>query len=146
MWQRASRKISGGASTSVQGAASGIRWEFRTAPELEHVKLGAEQRRHLYLIYKEAINNVARHAEGCTSVVLSIEVKGREIVGEVQDNGCGFAGKNGQETQNERGGVGSRGGNGLPNMRERAEQAGGILEINSTPGTGTRLTLRVALK
>jgi signal transduction histidine kinase len=39
-----------------------------------------------------------------------------------------------------------RGGNGLPNMRERAGQLGGRLEITSAPGAGTELTLRTPIK
>src|SRR5262249_45129162 len=51
--------------------AKGIAWEFRVTPAVERVRVGPEQRRHLFLIFKEGVNNVARHAEGCRSVALS---------------------------------------------------------------------------
>ena len=121
--------------------ARGIEWDFSVAPEVEKLKLDPEQRRHLYLIFKEGINNVVRHAEGVSTVALSIRMAGGQLVGEIKDDGQGFEPKPSAERQSN-----GRGGNGLPNMRERAEQLGGRLEIESSPGAGTRLMLRMPLK
>jgi signal transduction histidine kinase/ligand-binding sensor domain-containing protein len=121
--------------------AQGIDWELRVPPEVESLKLGPDERRHLFLIFKEGINNVARHGAGAKAVSLSIAVEGRQLVGQIKDDGCGFT-PQGPSAERSKG----RGGNGLPNMSTRAEQLGGRLEIASSPGTGTRLTLRVPLK
>jgi signal transduction histidine kinase len=93
------------------------------------------------LIFKEGINNVARHGEGTNSVSLSIIVEGRRLIGEIKDNGCGFSPRQPDDAR-----AAGRGGNGLPNMRARAEQLGGRLDIASSPETGTRLTLKVPIK
>lgn len=121
--------------------ARGISWDFRVSPEVERLKLHPEQRRHLYLIFKEALNNVARHAGDATTVSLSAEVAGGQLVGEVRDDGRGFLPQTGGGRQSD-----GRGGNGLPNMRDRAAQLGGRLDVQSAPGAGTRLRLTLPLK
>lgn len=121
--------------------ARGIEWDFQVAPEVEKLKLDPEQRRHLYLIFKEGLNNVVRHAGEVSQVLLSIELVGHQLVGEIRDDGQGFVPKPAGERQSN-----GRGGNGLPNMRARAEQVGGRLEVESAPGAGTRLRLQLPLK
>ena len=121
--------------------AKGIDWELLVPTEVETLKLDSEKRQHLFLIFKEGINNVARHGTGARSVRLAIRVAGRELIAEIQDNGCGFTPQQPDEARAK-----GRGGNGLPNMSARAEQLGGRLDIASSPGAGTRLTLRVPLR
>ena len=120
--------------------ARGIKWELKLPPELETVKLNAEQRRQLLLIFKEALNNVVRHAE-CVNVTLSLALEGRALAGEVRDDGRGFQ----LEGTDQFSGNG-RGGNGLKNMRARVAQLGGEISIASLPGQGTCLTFKVPLK
>jgi signal transduction histidine kinase len=115
----------------------GIALEFRTPPGAEKVKLAPEQRRHLYLVLKEAVNNVAKHA-GCRNLGISLSHEGNRLRAEVKDDGAGF-------TLPGAVAHGSRGGHGLLNMRSRAEQMGGTLEVRSTPGTGTVLSLSIPL-
>ena len=74
-------------------------------------------------------------------MTLSIAVQGRQLIAEIKDDGCGFTPKAPDEARSK-----GLGGNGLPNMRERAQQLGGRLEIASSPGAGTRLTLQVPVK
>jgi signal transduction histidine kinase len=88
-------------------------------PEVEAIKLDPNKRQ-LFLIFKEGINNIARHGEGTKSVSLSIAVAGRQLIGEIKDDGCGFLPKEPDEERSK-----GRGGNGLPNMRERAAQLKG---------------------
>ena len=76
------------ASDVLEG--QGIKWEFRTPLELEKIKLGPDQRRHVLLFFKEAINNVAQHAN-CDAVWMSIDVTHHQLIGEVRDDGRGFA-------------------------------------------------------
>jgi signal transduction histidine kinase len=122
---------------SVVLDAQGIIWDFQTPPELEQIKLDPEQRRHLFLIMKEAINNIARHA-GCRNVHLSLALTRRQLWGEIRDDGCGFAPARLEP--------GAAGGNGLKNLRWRAAQLGGQVEIETAPGAGVCLKLRIPLK
>jgi signal transduction histidine kinase len=80
---------------------------------------------------REAISNAVRHGVPETlSVTLSRE--DGAVVLEIEDDGKGF------DPEDVRGG-----GRGLSNLRERAETAGGELEISSIKGEGTRLRLRL---
>jgi two-component sensor histidine kinase len=91
---------------------------------LEKVSLSMEHRQHLYLIFKEAINNSITHS-GCSEITLDASVKGRKLEMVLRDNGKGFcAGE-------------VSGGNGLVNIQERAKIIGGELTINSIEGEGT---------
>jgi signal transduction histidine kinase len=91
------------------------------------VHLAPERRRHLYLILKEAIHNVAKHA-ACRRLEIRIRLDGGRLHVEVEDDGRGFA-----EPR--------RDGHGLRSMRSRAALLGGSLGISSVPGSGTRLEL-----
>jgi signal transduction histidine kinase len=117
----------------------GIRWDFTVPPEMERIKLTPEQRRHLFLIFKEAVNNIARHAD-CANATLSVSVTRRLLLAEIRDDGRGLA----CDPQRDPG-ANERGGNGLRNMQARAAELGGELEIASTPGQGTRLMLTIPL-
>ncbi len=92
---------------------------------LEKVSLSMEHRQHLYLIFKEAINNCITHSE-CSEITLDASVKGRTLLMTLKDNGKGFCP---DEI--------SGNGNGLGNMKNRAEIIGGNLKIFSDEGKGT---------
>jgi signal transduction histidine kinase len=92
------------------------------------------------LIFKEAINNIARHAH-CTSVNLTITLaEGRLEIG-IEDDGCGFSAGYSSARQEY-----DRQGHGLNNMKLRAAQLGGQMTLDSTPGRGTRLMLTFPFK
>ena len=137
--QSAVRRIRQFASDVLE--PKGIDWQLKVPEEVETLKLGADQRRHLFLIFKEGINNIARHGDGTTSVSLSISVEGRQLVGEIRDDGCGFTPQLPDVPRSR-----ETGGNGLPNMQSRAKQMGGSLFIESVPDTGTHLILRAPIK
>ena len=121
----------------------GIAWEFTAPPDLERIKLSPEQRRHLYLIFKEALNNIARHAR-CASAALSISIAHHRLLIVILDDGCGLNDKPSDKPSTN--GRGGRGGNGLQNMKARALELGGALEIDSALGQGMRLTLTIPLR
>jgi PAS domain S-box-containing protein len=85
----------------------------------------------LLRILQEAITNARRHS-GAQRVSVTLKVEGRDLVAEVSDDGRGFGP---QPTP----------GVGLSSMRERAAIIGGELEIESEPGQGTSVRLRVLL-
>jgi len=80
---------------------------------------------------REAISNAMRHSGG-SSVQVRLHIDGGDAVLEISDNGCGFA----QDTACERG-------QGLGNLRSRAEALQGTLEVDSAPDHGTTVRVRV---
>jgi signal transduction histidine kinase/ligand-binding sensor domain-containing protein len=102
-------------------------------PDLpEDLTLGANLRRELFLIFKEAVNNIVKHAQA-SAVEILLTIKPGEIRLILCDDGCGFEAN------------GSGDGHGLPSMTERAESLGGALKIDSRRGTGTTIELCVPL-
>jgi ligand-binding sensor domain-containing protein/two-component sensor histidine kinase len=106
--------------------------EFRfSAPEGDRaLRLSPKVRRDVFLIFKEAVNNVARHSE-CAKAAIEVHVESRHLVLSVADDGKGFDASQVIEGQ------------GLLSMRQRAESFGGQLEIISRVGTGTTVRLKV---
>lgn len=108
--------------------SKGFTFHFKTALQLRTLKLDMQNRKNLYLIFKESINNAAKYAE-CSSVYVTIEQSTGKVKMVISDNGKGFDGQL------------ARQGNGLTNMRQRAVHMKGLLTIESTPGKGTVITL-----
>jgi ligand-binding sensor domain-containing protein/signal transduction histidine kinase len=102
-----------------------------TLPEKKPViKTDINFRRNLFLIYKEILQNIIKHAKA-TSVSISI-YNSNSILGlQVKDNGIGF--DTGKRYQ----------GNGLINLNNRARDIQGELTIESCVGSGTQVRLTV---
>lgn len=105
---------------------------------VSEMPLDTDLRREVYLIFKETINNLVKHS-GCQTVEIEFNRENDFLVVAVRDDGKGF-------DPAATGSNGTRGGNGLPNMRRRAANLGGSCEINSEFGKGTTVRLRVPLK
>lgn len=103
-----------------------IRYRFVEDTRLNNVTLDVEQRKNLFLIFKESINNAAKYSEG-TEVIISIRMQNNALQLSVRDNGKGF----------DKARV--RNGNGLANMTERARMLKGTLIQFSEPGKGTEI-------
>ena len=102
-----------------------------TAPaSARHLRLGIDTRRDVYLIFKEAVNNAARHS-GSSRVHVSLHSDETALILSVADDGEGFDTASEDE------------GNGLASMRRRAERLGARLHISSRCGTGTTVQLEV---
>jgi two-component system, NarL family, sensor kinase len=114
----------------------GMAWRAEVDDDAAAVRLGAWQRREVYLILKEALHNVARHS-AARSVTMRVSATRRSLDAELRDDGRGMDGRDGSP---------ARGGHGLGNMRSRAEALGGRLEIASAAGDGTTVRLHVPLK
>ncbi|HEY4415870.1 MAG TPA: two-component regulator propeller domain-containing protein [Verrucomicrobiae bacterium] len=97
--------------------------------------LSTETRHHLFLAFKEALNNVVRHS-GASHVWVRVVADGHAITIFIKDDGHGLG------TPDE---AARRHGNGLNNMRQRLEQIGGRVEWQSAPGEGTVVTFRLPL-
>jgi signal transduction histidine kinase len=111
--------------------ARGMELRFN-ASDAPKVHLHADLRREVFLIFKEALHNVLRHGNA-TSVEVDVTVSPRDLRLVVQDDGRGF------DTQ------AAPDGHGLRSMRQRAQSLGGVLDLTSAPGSGTRLELKVPL-
>ena len=93
--------------------------------------LADEKQTVVYRVVQEALANAGRHARaGSVEVALSVNGEGAEL--RVSDDGVGFDPA-----------VARDGGLGLEGMAERAKLVGGELDLRSSPGAGTELTLRV---
>jgi signal transduction histidine kinase len=94
------------------------------------VRLSVDMRRDIYLIFKEAINNAARHAD-CSRVNVGFRAEGTRLILSIADDGEGFdASAEGD-------------GNGLVSMRNRAKRLTAKFDITSRPGEGTTVRLEV---
>jgi signal transduction histidine kinase len=87
----------------------------------------------LYRIGQEAVTNAIRHARA-TTIVVELRTDAQGLVLTVEDNGIGFIPG---ETRN---------GFGLEGMMERASLSGGVLDITSQKGCGTRITCKVSVE
>jgi signal transduction histidine kinase len=91
-------------------------------------------RQHLLKIFEEAVRNAVSHAKASEiGVLLSYEDPGRLRL-EICDDGCGFSLADARQ---------KRGRFGLTTMHERAGEIQAELHIESSPGTGTRIEIRV---
>ncbi len=96
--------------------------------------LSSELRHNVFLAYKEAITNAVKHAQATEiHVAMSLHEDAFEL--RVEDNGCGF-GLEAAKVQSTRAAQAAAG-DGLQNMAKRLQEAGGSLNIQSTPEKGT---------
>lgn len=93
-----------------------------------HLSLPIEKRKDFYLIFKEAINNLAKYSHA-TQVEILMRYEHRLLTLHIRDNGIGFVPEQVQA------------GNGLKNMKARALQLKGELKMNTQPGQGTSIEL-----
>ncbi len=97
--------------------------------DLHNIHLSLDWRRHLTMMFKEAMTNVLKHAQ-CNAVELRVQRQGESLEVALVDNGRGFDAEGGGRST----------GQGLQNMRSRAKKLGGTVAIDSMEGRGTRLS------
>jgi ligand-binding sensor domain-containing protein/two-component sensor histidine kinase len=110
--------------------AKNIEYSFRVDEEVKDIKLNMEERRDFFLIFKEAVNNLAKYSN-CRHAHIEVSVHKSKLYMKIQDDGTGFD-VNGADN-----------GNGLINMRKRAGSLRGALSIESQNGVGTKIQLEV---
>jgi PAS domain S-box-containing protein len=116
------------------GEHFGVRADYRGFGSAS-ARLPPEVETNLYRILQEALQNVSKHA-GADHVSVLLERRDGQAVLIVEDNGRGY------DPEHEVA-AGSGKGMGTTNMRERAALVGGTLEIESSPGSGTTIFVRV---
>jgi signal transduction histidine kinase len=91
-----------------------------------------EQRRDIFLIFKEAVNNIAKYAHA-TEVCIDVGLQEHKLSLIVKDNGTGF---NVEDADS---------GNGLNNMQKRAEKLKAKFRIVSQEHVGTTISLEMQI-
>jgi signal transduction histidine kinase len=99
---------------------------------LSNGEVPPETAANVYRIVQESLNNVARHA-AATRVTVDLQHTKQGLMVSVVDNGKGFEAAKVADPQ----------ALGLVGMHERAQLVGGKLEVRSTPGAGTSVSLQV---
>ena len=108
----------------------GVEYRLQCGSMDQTRKLKLDFRQDVFLLFKEAITNVAKHAQARQVEILLTESADRWQLS-VQDNGVGFDP------------AGDFSGHGLKNLRQRAGKIGGEIKITSQLGHGTTVTLSV---
>lgn len=101
-------------------------------------RLESEIETSIYRIAQEALTNVAKHAKA-THATVDLTLHDNVAALAICDDGVGFDAASVLEADTRKGCWG------MMSMRERAEAVSGFLEVESTPGSGTRITARIVL-
>jgi signal transduction histidine kinase len=112
--------------------AKDITFKVHISDSFKTSRLNIEQKRNLYLIFKECLNNAIKYSN-CTIIQLFITQQRKHLKMVIEDNGRGFSEENITK------------GNGLKNIRKRAQEIDGHATIESAPGKGTRIDVLVYL-
>ena len=117
----------------------GILFEFEIDDKLKSTAIAPEQRKNIFLIYKEAINNIVKYAEA-TSVKVKVKVKENKLSLVIIDNGVGFDSLSFVEGRGE-----AYNGNGLKNMKARAEEIKALFNVSSRINEGVKIELAFSI-
>jgi signal transduction histidine kinase len=110
---------------------AGIRCRLDFPDNIPVRELSTELRHNLFLATKEALNNIVKHAQA-TEVWFRVKVTVVAVEMAIEDNGQGFTPA-----------AGAPGADGLHNMLRRMTEIGGECRIESRPGAGARVLLRL---
>lgn len=113
--------------------AKEIEYEIKIDENIRHIQLSMQKRQQIYLIMKEAINNMVKHAN-CTRANICTSYTAPVLNIVISDNGTGF-----QEYEATRG-------NGMYSMKKRAVEMKGTLCVDSRINKGTTISLKVKIK
>jgi signal transduction histidine kinase len=99
----------------------------------QNVQISSQMRHNISMAVKEAAHNVIKHA-GASLVTMRVTFSDMLLTVSIQDDGCGFNV------------AGTPSGNGVVNMKRRLEDIGGSCLVESRPGQGTTVQLRLIVK
>ncbi|WP_255065830.1 histidine kinase [Lacihabitans sp. LS3-19] len=109
-----------------------IDFKFDFSTELENIKIDMGKRRDIYLILKEAINNLVKYSN-CKNAKIVARINDKALEMSVSDDGFGFD----MNAKSDR--------NGQKNMHSRAKKIGAHLDITSELGKGTKVALTIPI-
>ncbi len=104
--------------------ARNIRFEINVQEDILGTRLKMEARKNIFLIFKESINNILKHAD-CSAIEVAVNKLNNQLELIISDNGKGFD-INAPHSRN-----------GLKNMQKRAGEINGTINVTSQPGSGT---------
>lgn len=113
--------------------ARGVAWTVEGPGDAARVALSPLERRNLFLLAKEALHNVVKHARA-GNVAITVSHRGRRLRVTISDDGVGLSGA-----------PASSDGRGLASMSARAASLGGDFRLEAPGGGGTRLVVDVPL-
>ena len=108
--------------------AKKVEYTFDVDEKLNIITLPMQVRKNFYLVFKEAVTNIVKYSQA-NRVSISLHERNKNIILKIRDNGKGIPVN--AETQ----------GNGLLNMKRRAEEIHARLNINSVEEEGTEIEL-----
>ncbi len=108
------------------------KWEFTANEEAWGIELAEEANRDLFLYFREALHNIARHAKA-KKVSVRVERTDGHLELVICDDGLGIAPERLERPAT------------LRALRQRSAALAANLKVDSAPGEGTRLTLRIPL-
>jgi ligand-binding sensor domain-containing protein/signal transduction histidine kinase len=116
-------------------ALAGVRYRAEVPAQLPAVTIPPEVRHNVFLAFKEAVNNVVKHAQA-SEVWVRLHLPPNRFILEIEDNGRGLSGADSAKNHN-----------GLQNMRKRMEDIRGGFEISVAKEKGTivRLTVPISI-
>ena len=109
--------------------SAGLEYELDMISDISK-KLKMEKRQHIWMIFKELINNVVRHAEASKAKIV-LQREDKWLLLQVIDNGIGFDADNGSR------------GNGINNVLKRAKWMKAKAKVDSNKETGTCWEIRI---
>jgi signal transduction histidine kinase len=110
--------------------AGNIKYKLEMDASIGERKIMMEQRRDLFLIFKESLNNIHKHA-GASFVSISLSIMKENLVLVIRDDGKGFD----VTKQTHR--------NGLHNIKDRARRWNGSVQIQSIAEQGTSIDIKL---
>ncbi|MGJ7033107.1 ligand-binding sensor domain-containing protein [Niabella hirudinis] len=116
--------------------AKNIELRFTDNKDIPDITLNMEQRKNIYLICKEAINNAVKYS-GCTLLEVLIRKENHQLRIHIHDNGKGFELSSLESPNNGH----SFGGNGIKNMKNRAAEINSVLKLHTYPDAGASVEL-----
>lgn len=105
-----------------------ILFHMKMPETIPSIQVNGTIRRHLFLLVKEALNNILKHAEA-SEAVCNFDINNGRILLTISDNGKGFQPHS------------TPGGNGIANMKRRAWLLGGQIIVNTDGGTIITFTI-----
>ncbi len=118
------------ASETIEGAQ--IEYDLNLPKSSTDFRLDNRTKYHLYLIFKESVNNAVKHSKALR-IEIDFQLNGRQFGFSVRDNGAGFDPK------------AQIRGNGIQNLQSRAKEIGAAIFISSAPEKGTYIELTIQL-
>ena len=111
---------------------SGFKIHFEAKGDFDN--LDKKIQTYIYRLTQEALSNIVKHAEA-HEVWVNLNRKADNLSLTIRDDGKGFSPEI----------AGKEGGNGIHNMRERVSLLNGRIEINSTSGKGTTISVNIPI-